>query len=39
MKPTRRLDRRSFLRQVVGGGLLGGAMGVIGGEARAQTGP
>jgi len=40
MKPTRRLNRRSFFRQVAGGAVAAGALGVIGGEARAwQTGP
>ena len=40
MKPTRRLNRRSFFRQVAGGAAAAGALGLIGGEARAwQTGP
>ena len=40
MKPVRRLNRRSFFRQVAGGAAAAGALGVIGGEARAwQTGP
>jgi len=40
MKSLRRLNRRSFLRQVAGGATALGALGVIGGEARAlQTGP
>ena len=40
MRPRRKLDRRSFLRQVTGAGLAGGALGLIGGEAKAfQTGP
>jgi hypothetical protein len=40
MKPTRRPSRRSFLGQVAGGAVTAGALGVIGGEARAwQTGP
>jgi hypothetical protein len=39
MKPTRRLNRRSFLGQVAGGVATAGALGLIGGEARAwQTG-
>ena len=39
MTPTRRLNRRSFLAQVAGGAAAAGALGVIGGTARAQTGP
>ena len=40
MKPTRKLNRRSFLGKVAGGAVAAGALGVIGGEARAgQTGP
>lgn len=41
MKPTRRLTRRSFLGTVAGGAAAAGALGVIGGTARAalQTGP
>jgi hypothetical protein len=40
MKTGRRLNRRSFLRRVAGGAVATGALGVIGGEARAwQTGP
>ncbi len=40
MKPRRKLNRRSFLGQVAGGAVAVGALGVIGGEARAgQTGP
>jgi hypothetical protein len=39
-EPTRRLNRRSFLRQVAGGAAGAGALAAIGGEARAvQTGP
>jgi hypothetical protein len=39
MKPTRRLNRRSFLGQVAGGAASAGALGLVGGEARAwQTG-
>jgi len=40
MQTGRRLNRRSFLRRVAGGAAAAGALGVIGGEARAwQTGP
>ena len=40
MKTERKLNRRSFLWQVAGGAAVTGALGVIGGEARAwQTGP
>ena len=39
MKPVRRLNRRSFLGQVAGGAATIGALGLIGGSARAQTGP
>lgn len=40
MKPTRTLSRRSFLGRVAGGAASAGALGLIGGEARAwQTGP
>jgi hypothetical protein len=39
MKPTRRLNRRSFLSQVAGGGLAAGAVALVGGTARAQAGP
>src|SRR6185503_5684119 len=40
MKPTRRLNRRSFLGRVAGGAVAAGALGIIGGEAKAwQTGP
>ena len=40
MKATRKPSRRSFLRQVAGGAATIGALGLIGGEARAwQTGP
>jgi len=42
MTPRRRLNRRSFLGQVAGGAAAAGALGVIGGTARAaaaQTGP
>jgi hypothetical protein len=40
MIPRRRLNRRSFLGQVAGGAASAGALGLIGGEARAwQTGP
>ena len=39
MKPARRLNRRSFLGQVAGGAATVGALGLIGGSARAQTGP
>jgi hypothetical protein len=39
MKPLRRLNRRSFLGQVAGGGAAFGALGLIGGAAQAQTGP
>jgi hypothetical protein len=40
MKPARKLNRRSFLGQVAGGAATAGALGLIGGEARAwQTGP
>jgi len=40
MRPTRKLNRRSFFRQVAGGAVAFGALGIIGGEARAwQTGP
>jgi hypothetical protein len=36
MKPTRKLNRRSFLGQVAGGAAaMGGALALIGGEARA----
>ena len=36
MKPTRRLNRRSFLSQVAGGGLAAGAVALVGGTARAH---
>jgi hypothetical protein len=40
MKPTHRVNRRSFLGKVAGGAVAAGALGIIGGEARAwQTGP
>ena len=40
MKPTRRLNRRSFLGQVAGGALAAGSLGLVAGRARAgQTGP
>lgn len=40
MRPTRKLNRRSFLRQVAGGGFAAGAVALDGGQARAgQTGP
>src|SRR5689334_17862470 len=40
MRSGRRLNRRSFLRRVAGRAAATGALGVIGGEARAwQTGP
>ena len=39
MKPMRRLHRRSFLGQVAGGVAAIGALGLVGGKARAQTGP
>ena len=42
MKPTRKLNRRSFLGRVAGGLVFGGALGLIGAEAaafqRVQTG-
>jgi hypothetical protein len=37
--PKRKLNRRSFLRDVAGGAAAIGALGIIGGTARAQTGP
>src|SRR5688500_4444930 len=41
MKPTRKLNRRSFLATVAGASAAvgAGALGIIGGSARAQTGP
>jgi hypothetical protein len=39
MKPTRRLNRRSFFGQVAGGAAAIGMLGLVGGKARAQTGP
>ena len=39
MKTARKLNRRSFFLQVAGGAIGAGALGLIGGEARAQTGP
>ncbi|HEV2818428.1 MAG TPA: hypothetical protein VGW40_14545 [Allosphingosinicella sp.] len=41
MTPRRKLNRRSFFGQVAGGAAAAGALGVIGGTARAsaQTGP
>ena len=39
MKPTRRLNRRSFFGQVAGGAAAIGMLGLVGGRARAQTGP
>lgn len=40
MTPRRKLNRRSFFRQVAGGAAAAGALGLTGGEARAfQTGP
>ena len=39
MKPTRKLNRRSFLRRVAGGAVGLGALGAIDGSASAQTGP
>lgn len=39
MKTSRKLSRRSFFLQVAGGALGSGALALVGGRARAQTGP
>lgn len=39
MKTSRKLSRRSFFLQVAGGALGSGALALISGRARAQTGP
>jgi hypothetical protein len=39
MKATRKLGRRSFMGRVIGGLAAGGALGLIGGEARAWQPP
>lgn len=36
MKPTRKLSRRSFSKQVAGSAFVGGAFGLLGGRAMAQ---
>src|SRR5580765_660382 len=39
MKPTRKVSRRSFMARIMGGVAAGGALGIIGGEARAWQPP
>jgi hypothetical protein len=39
MRPTRKLNRRSFFTQVMGGAIAAGAVGLVTGEASAGQGP